>query len=543
MITENELKQIKEKIDEIEEKSGDGGYIYRGERETYKEDPYFGKVSSSLWREYRSKDLDIERVQQEILKSAKKHIGQLPNEYRPSRSRFNQIVLKDMNEAVDFEILTELQHYGGKTNLIDFTTDYLIALFFACDGHHDQEGRIILHSKEIEDIIWYPQNPRHRVVAQKSIFIRHPKGFIEPSEEETVIIPKDLKEPFIEYLKKYHDISTETIYNDLQGFIRNQNVHVNANIHFFKGFACQDRADEATTPEVKQQEYENAIKHYTESIKSKPDNTAAYNNRGNVYVSIGKFQNAIEDFNKAIEIQPDYAQAYGNRGIAYSRTGDFNRAIEDYDKAIELKPDYFQAYYNRGIAYDDIGDYNRAIEDYDKAIEIQPDYFQAYYNRGIAYDDIGDYNRAIEDYDKAIEIQPDYAKAYYNRGLTYYKIGDYNRAIEDFNKAIEIQPDDAKAYSNRGIAYGHIGDYNRAIEDFNKAIEIQPDDAKAYSNRGEVWLHLKDWEKAKADLITAKDMGTDIVASFRNDYESVADFEQKTGIQLPEDIAAMLTPP
>ena len=50
-------------------------------------------------------------------------------------------------------------------------------------------------------------------------------------------------------------------------------------------------------------------------------------------------------------------------------------------------------------------------------------------------------------------------------------------------------------------------------------------------------------EKAKADLITAKDMGTDIVASFRKDYESVADFEQETGIQLPEDIAEMLTPP
>ena len=31
-------------------------------------------------------------------------------------------------EKDDFEILTQLQHYGGKTNLIDFTTDYLIAL-------------------------------------------------------------------------------------------------------------------------------------------------------------------------------------------------------------------------------------------------------------------------------------------------------------------------------------------------------------------------------------------------------------------------------
>ena len=72
MSNENDLSKIKEIINEIEEKSADGGYIYRGERKTYDGNPYFGKVSSSLWREYRSKGLDIERVQQEILKSAKK---------------------------------------------------------------------------------------------------------------------------------------------------------------------------------------------------------------------------------------------------------------------------------------------------------------------------------------------------------------------------------------------------------------------------------------------------------------------------------------
>ena len=33
------------------------------------------------------------------------------------------------HEKVEFEILTELQHYGGYTNLIDFTTDSHIALF------------------------------------------------------------------------------------------------------------------------------------------------------------------------------------------------------------------------------------------------------------------------------------------------------------------------------------------------------------------------------------------------------------------------------
>ncbi len=480
MITENELKQIKEKINEIEEKSGDGGYIYRGERQCNE------KVSSNLYRDFDvgdTEDFDIEVVQKEMLNGAKKHTGHLPltgellKDDRQSMAKMFSVREEDTPEAVDdFEILTEIQHYGGKTNLIDFTTDYLVALFFACDGHHDKDGRVILQKvEEIQGMIKSHRNPRHRVASQKSVFVRPPNGYIEPNEDNIVIIPASLKKLILQHLRKYHGIFTESIYNDVYGFIRSQDIHGDAYTQFYRGVTCHNRADVATTAEVKQKEYENAIQYYSESIKYKPDNTAAYY----------------------------------NRGIAYYKIGDYNRAIEDYDKAIEIQPDYAKVYCNRGVAYNRKGDYNRAIEDYDKAIEIQPDDAESYSNRGVAYDDIGDYNRAIEDYDKAIEIQPDYVQAYINRGVTYYKKGDYNRATEDFNKAIEIQPDYAKAYSNRG----------------------------------EVWLHLKDWEKAKADLITAKDMGDDIVASFRNDYESVADFEQKTGIQLPEDIAAMLTPP
>ena len=70
---------------------------------------------------------------------------------------------------------------------------------------------------------------------------------------------------------------------------------------------------------------------------------------------------------------------------------------------------------------------------------------------------------------------------------------------------------------------------------------MNPADADAYTNRGEAWLHLSEWKNAKADLITAQNMGVDIVDSFHNDYESVAAFEAQHGVQVPEDIAALLS--
>ena len=96
---------------------------------------------------------------------------------------------------------------------------------------------------------------------------------------------------------------------------------------------------------------------------------------------------------------------------------------------------------------------------------------------------------------------------------------------------------------DRGFAYLGKGDFENAIKDCNKAIQHKPDYAEAYSARGITWLLKQEWEKAKSDLITARDMGVDIVDVFPDSFGIVENFEQITGVQLPEDIAALLTPP
>lgn len=74
-------------------------------------------------------------------------------------------------------------------------------------------------------------------------------------------------------------------------------------------------------------------------------------------------------------------------------------------------------------------------------------------------------------------------------------------------------------------------------------IEQNPNDAKAYHYRGMLWLQLQNWEAAKNDLIAAKNIGFNVITAFHNNYENIADFEQKHNVKLPEDIALMLTPP
>ncbi len=213
------LSEVFQKIQEIAAACTDSDFIYRGEPQCYE------KVSSSLWRECRkeigAEEFDIEAIQKQMLEAAKDYT----------------------REEDDFEILTELQHYGGHTNLIDFTTDSHIALFFACESYFNKSGRIILlkRTEGYENHIKLPRNPQNRIIAQKSVFVRPPKGFLEREQHIVIDIPQSLKESMLDYLQKHHGISTQTVYNDLHGFIRNQSAHQSTYIEVYKSETTQHK--------------------------------------------------------------------------------------------------------------------------------------------------------------------------------------------------------------------------------------------------------------------------------------------------------------
>lgn len=164
------------------------------------------------------------------------------------------------------------------------------------------------------------------------------------------------------------------------------------------------------------------------------------------------------------------------------------------------------------------------------------------FNRGSDYQVAGAYDRAIEDLNKAIDLKPKYVQAYFSRGSAYRGKGVYDRAIADYSKVIELNPDYALAYFSRGSTYRDKGIYDCAIADYSTAIDLNPDYALAYFNRGLCWQILQNWRRARSDLTVARQMGMNIIVTFRKNYENVAAIERRHGVRLPKDIASMLTP-
>ena len=136
----------------------EGTCVYRGEPESYP------VVSSGLYRncpDSANEAFDIARVEQEMADNARQYT-----------------TLTD-----DDEILAEVQHFGGATNLIDFTDDYLIAAFFASIASEGKHGRVVLHWPQADTVV-RPKRTLNRVVFQKSVFVRPPRGFILPDPRD-----------------------------------------------------------------------------------------------------------------------------------------------------------------------------------------------------------------------------------------------------------------------------------------------------------------------------------------------------------------------
>ena len=367
-------------------------------------------------------------------------------------------------ELNDLELLATLQHQGAATCLIDFTANFHIALWFACQDN-TEVGRVFvvnrgdIHTFEevtparatdsIEKLFqrltlsdttihldeqaevnyWKPPPIENRILVQHSCFIFSAQPFNERTYKTLDILKEDKKEIRM-LLQKFYGVERQTIFRD------------------FAGFAVSHGHDQPLSYKTSDQWFQD----------------------GNSHFQRGEYELAIANYNKAIELNPNFAEAHNNRGLANLWLLRFGDAIADCDKAIEIQPQYADAYHTRGNAKAGRNEHTEAIDDYDVASSLNSRHAKAFNSRGVSKACLGQYNEAIKDFNSAIEIDPMYTGAYYNRGLALNRPDqDGTAAIEDFGKVLDIRPNDAAAYYGRGLAWKSLGQLVEARKNLERA--------------------------------------------------------------------------
>ncbi|MEI0566033.1 tetratricopeptide repeat protein [Brachyspira pulli] len=241
-------------------------------------------------------------------------------------------------------------------------------------------------------------------------------------------------------------------------------------------------ADKALTDTKNNLDIHNFINNYSLIENDLYKDSGYYFNKACNFYYKGKCKEAIVYYNKAIELDPNNSAAYNNRGNAKKDLVQYEEALKDYNKAIELDPNNSAAYYNRGSLKINLEEYKEAIKDFNKAIELDHNYLYAYNNRGNVKYKLGQYEEAIKDYNRAIELDNNDSIAYYNIGLSKANLGQYEEAIKNYNKAIELEPNFSMTYNNRGVAKENLKKYEEALKDYEKALELDPNNDIAREN-------------------------------------------------------------
>ncbi|MES0447386.1 MAG: tetratricopeptide repeat protein [Desulfobacterales bacterium] len=187
---------------------------------------------------------------------------------------------------------------------------------------------------------------------------------------------------------------------------------------------------------------------WSDVVSKNPRNHRAHYNLGLTLNERGRIEEAIQHYLQALRIKPDYVRAHNNLGLALVRKGNIRGAMARFREALRIDPNDEKTHNNLGNALDNQGRTEEAIQHYLQALRINPDDENAHNNLGNALDNQGRTEEAIQHYLQALRINPDFMDAHNNMAIALVRKGNIEGAIARFKAALRINPDHIQAKNN-----------------------------------------------------------------------------------------------
>ena len=86
--------------------------------------------------------------------------------------------------------------------------------------------------------------------------------------------------------------------------------------------------------------------------------------KGNELMKTKEYDEAIKHYTKSIRLDDFEPTTYANRALAYIKNTEYGKGLEDCNRAIDLKNDYIKAYYRRGICYTGLKKFKEGMYDF-----------------------------------------------------------------------------------------------------------------------------------------------------------------------------------
>lgn len=223
------------------------------------------------------------------------------------------------------------------------------------------------------------------------------------------------------------------------------------------------------------QYWRNTTMLFQHALDVTKNNTVMHYFMGNFLFREGNVDQAIRHYREALKIKPDFDDGHDKLGRALSYKGLHAEAIQHYQQAIRINPAKADFHYHLACSLEHLGKMDEASLVYHAALRVNPRYAEAHNNLGVIALRRKDIDMAIRHFQDALKINEKYAGAHYNLGSALAQKGFTLEAMHHFEMALRIEPNFARAHYALGEILLKKGEYDKAIAHFSEAVRINPE--------------------------------------------------------------------
>lgn len=209
-----------------------------------------------------------------------------------------------------------------------------------------------------------------------------------------------------------------------------------------------------TTLQVRRWRDSETLFAYVLSVTS--DNVFIQNHLGSVLNRQGKHAEAILHFAEALRIKPDFFDALANMGLALRQQGKAAEATNFYQRALKVKPDSVKVHMQLALALVEQEKGDDALQQFYEAMELAPNDPDIRTNLGLMLMRQGKLSEATSQLNEALRLEPDNAETHNNLGLVLLMAGQPEKSLPHFSAALRLKPNFTAASDNLRRAQGQI---------------------------------------------------------------------------------------